>query len=165
MPVATATRAAKQRSKKVSPRWASDPEVGLMLRVQRDDAVAFAELVERYRGRVFAYTPLNEPRITAWYCGRIGWWPPFLQGWRGFVAVTLAACRGIVETARALRDVDPDILIAHVDATDLYVTDVPSLQAEAKLRQDSSERAVVACSRCLPGRGPRLEALGGAGCL
>src|SRR5439155_26636131 len=30
-----------------------DPEVGLMLRVQRDEPGAFAELVERYRPKVF----------------------------------------------------------------------------------------------------------------
>ncbi|HZV36880.1 MAG TPA: family 1 glycosylhydrolase, partial [Verrucomicrobiae bacterium] len=35
-----------------------------------------ARLAERYRGKIFAYTPLNEPRITAWYCGKLGWWPP-----------------------------------------------------------------------------------------
>ena len=29
-------------------------------------------------------TPLNEPRITAWYCGKLGWWPPYRRGWRGF---------------------------------------------------------------------------------
>src|SRR5579862_2721628 len=26
---------------------------------------------ERFRGRIRWYTPLNEPRITAWYCGRL----------------------------------------------------------------------------------------------
>jgi beta-glucosidase/6-phospho-beta-glucosidase/beta-galactosidase len=95
-----------------------------------------AKVAERYRGRVFSYTPLNEPRITAWYCGRLGWWPPFRRGWRGFVEVMLGACRGIVETVHALRSVDPDILIAHVDATDLYVTDDRALDAEAQHRQD-----------------------------
>jgi beta-glucosidase len=95
-----------------------------------------ARVAERYRGRVFAYTPLNEPRITAWYCGRLGWWPPFRRGWRGFVAVMLGACRGIVETVHALRSVDPDLLIAHVDATDLYVTEDRALDAETQHRQD-----------------------------
>lgn len=95
-----------------------------------------AKVAERLRGRVFAYTPLNEPRITAWYCGRLGWWPPFRRGWRGFVAVMLGACRGIVETVHALRAVDSDILIAHVDATDLYVADDEEFQAEAAHRQE-----------------------------
>lgn len=97
-----------------------------------------ARVAQRLRGRVFAYTPLNEPRITAWYCGRLGWWPPFLRGWRGFVAVMLGACKGIVETVHALRAVDPDILIAHVDATDLYrsETDESAMVAEAAHRQE-----------------------------
>jgi len=95
-----------------------------------------ARVAERFRGRIFAYTPLNEPRITAWYCGRLGWWPPHRHGWRGFVAVMLGACRGIVDTARALRDVDPEIVIAHVDATDLYQTDDPAVRVDAHLRQE-----------------------------
>jgi beta-glucosidase len=95
-----------------------------------------AQVAKRFRGRVFAYTPLNEPRITAWYCGRLGWWPPFQRGWRGFVAVMLGACRGIVRTVHALREVDSDILIAHVDATDLYVSDDPAFAPEAAHRQE-----------------------------
>lgn len=94
-----------------------------------------ARVAERFRGRVHAYTPLNEPRITAWYCGRLGWWPPHRRGWRGFTAVMLAACRGIVETVRSLRAVDDDILIAHVDATDLYSTEYTEFEAEAEHRQ------------------------------
>ncbi len=95
-----------------------------------------ARVAERLRGRVFAYTPLNEPRITAWYCGRLGWWPPHRRGWRGFVAVMLGAARGIVESVRALRAVDPEILIAHVDATDLYVAHLDEFTAAAQERQD-----------------------------
>jgi beta-glucosidase/6-phospho-beta-glucosidase/beta-galactosidase len=95
-----------------------------------------ARVAARLQGRVHAYTPLNEPRITAWYCGRLGWWPPHRRGWRGFVAVMLAACRGIVETVRALRAVEPDALIAHVDATDLYVVESAAFAAEAAHRQE-----------------------------
>ncbi len=94
-----------------------------------------ARLAERFKGRIFWYTPLNEPRITAWYCGRLGWWPPFKRGWRGFVELMLAICRGIVQTAEALRGVDPEIVLVHVDATDLYSTRDPMLRAEAERRQ------------------------------
>jgi beta-glucosidase/6-phospho-beta-glucosidase/beta-galactosidase len=93
-------------------------------------------VAERLRGRVHAYTPLNEPRITAWYCGRLGWWPPHRRGWRGFVAVMLGVCRGIVQTVHALRAVDPDNLMAHVDATDLFVADTPEFETEAAHRQE-----------------------------
>lgn len=93
-------------------------------------------LAERFRGRVRWYTPLNEPRITAWYCGRLGWWPPHERSWRGFVEVMIAICRGVVETVRALRQVDPEIVPFHVDATDIFETDDPSLTEEARRRQE-----------------------------
>jgi beta-glucosidase len=95
-----------------------------------------ARVAERFKGRIHAYTPLNEPRITAWYCGRIGWWPPFRHGWSGFVAVMKGVCRGIVSTVEALNSVDPDILPVHVDATDLYVTTNPALREETQHRQE-----------------------------
>lgn len=94
-----------------------------------------ARVAQRFHGRIRWYTPLNEPRITAWYCGRLGWWPPFARGWSGFVKVMLAVCRGIVTTVRALHAVDPEIVAVHVDATDLYLTDDPELRDEAERRQ------------------------------
>jgi beta-glucosidase/6-phospho-beta-glucosidase/beta-galactosidase len=94
-----------------------------------------ARVAERYRGRIHTYTPLNEPRITAWYCGRLGWWPPFRRGWRGFAQVMLAVCRGIVRAVEAMRQVDPGIVHAHVDATDLVEAATPDLAAEAQHRQ------------------------------
>jgi beta-glucosidase len=93
-------------------------------------------VAERFSGRVFAYTPLNEPRITAWYCGKLGWWPPFKRGWRGFIEVMLGVCRGIVETVRAIEVVHPENLPVHVDATDLYETMDPSLRPEVERRQE-----------------------------
>jgi beta-glucosidase len=94
-----------------------------------------ARVAERYQGRIYTYTPLNEPRIAAWYCGRLGWWPPARRGWRGFVSVMLAVCRGIVRTVEAQRAVDPEIVHAHVDATDLYEAASEDLAAEASRRQ------------------------------
>ena len=87
-----------------------------------------ARVAERFKGRVFSYTPLNEPRITAWYCGKLGWWPPYRKGWAGFVEVMLAICRGIVRSVEAMGDVDPEIVPVHVDATDLYETLEPGLR-------------------------------------
>ena len=95
-----------------------------------------ARIAERFEGRIHAYTPLNEPRVTAWYCGKLGWWPPFKRGWRGFTSVMLGVCRGIVETSRALLSVDPEIILAHVDATDLYEGATADLAKEAARRQE-----------------------------
>jgi beta-glucosidase len=94
-----------------------------------------AAVAERYRGAVGWYTPLNEPRIAAWYCGRLGWWPPYLRGSRGFASILVALARGIQAAVAALRSVDPEIVCAHADATDLYVTDDPALESETALRQ------------------------------
>jgi beta-glucosidase len=94
-----------------------------------------ARVAEHFRGSVRYFTPLNEPRITAWYTGKLGWWPPGRRGWSGFVAVTLAIARGIVRTVRALRSVDPAVLCVHVDATDLYETQDPELLPEVSRRQ------------------------------
>jgi beta-glucosidase len=93
-------------------------------------------IAERFRGRIRAYTPLNEPRVTAWYCGKLGWWPPFRRGWRGFLQVMLGVCRGIVHTVKSLETLDPEIVFAHVDATDLYEPMQPELEAEAARRQE-----------------------------
>jgi beta-glucosidase/6-phospho-beta-glucosidase/beta-galactosidase len=95
-----------------------------------------ARLAERFKGRIRWYTPLNEPRITAWYSGKLGWWPPNRRGWRGFIAVTEAVCRGIALTVEALKSVDPEIVFAHVDATDLYSSADPELAGEALQRQE-----------------------------
>jgi beta-glucosidase len=90
---------------------------------------------ERYKGRVFWYTPLNEPRITAYYCGRLGWWPPYGRGWRGFLQVMIAVCKGIVLTQQSLHAIDPEIVAAHVDATDVYRPESSDAEADATLRQ------------------------------
>ena len=95
-----------------------------------------ARLAERFRGQITWYTPLNEPRITGWYCGRLGWWPPYRRSWSGFVALMLAIAKGMVETVKALEKVDPEIVPYFVDATDLFDTDDPEFEPEAKHRQE-----------------------------
>lgn len=99
-------------------------------------AHAFAE---RYRSLCYWYTPLNEPRINAWYCGRIGWWPPYGASWLSFAQVLVNISRGICLTQRAIRSVEPASVFVHVDATDLYLPDVPddeALRTEAAFRQE-----------------------------
>jgi beta-glucosidase/6-phospho-beta-glucosidase/beta-galactosidase len=93
-------------------------------------------LAERFRGRVRYFTPLNEPRVTAWYTGRLGWWPPFKHGWQGFAKVILAICRGVVRTERALRAVLDDVVCVHVDAGDIYDSTDPALASDVAHRQE-----------------------------
>jgi beta-glucosidase/6-phospho-beta-glucosidase/beta-galactosidase len=93
-------------------------------------------VAEKFKGSIHLYTPLNEPRITAWYCGKLGWWPPCQKGWNGFLRVMLGVCRGIVETTERLLEIDPEIVPVHVDATDLYESSDPALGPEVERRQE-----------------------------
>jgi beta-glucosidase/6-phospho-beta-glucosidase/beta-galactosidase len=93
------------------------------------------EFAERYRGLCFWYTPLNEPRINAWYAGRLGWWPPYGRSWKDFARVLVQLCRGIGLTQRAIAEVEPNAVFVHVDASDLYLPD------------DSADSGLVEASR------------------
>ncbi len=96
-------------------------------------AAAFAR---QYRGLFRWLTPLNEPRVNARYAGRVGQWPPYRRSWTGFAQVLLAICRGIVETEAAVRAVIPELVSVHVDPTDLYTTEDPTLEPEVQVRQE-----------------------------
>jgi beta-glucosidase/6-phospho-beta-glucosidase/beta-galactosidase len=95
-----------------------------------------SRLAERFQGRIRWYTPLNEPRITGWYTGKLGWWPPYRRGWSGFVPVMVAIAKGIVKTSQALRELDPEMVLVHVDATDVYESPDPTLADEVTRRQE-----------------------------
>jgi RNA polymerase sigma-70 factor (ECF subfamily) len=53
MTLTSASRITSPRGRKAGKSWLNDPEVHLMLLVQRDDAAAFTELVRRYWTQVF----------------------------------------------------------------------------------------------------------------
>src|SRR5579884_4047325 len=92
-----------------------------------------------FKGLCYWYTPLNEPRVNAWYAGRLGWWPPYARSWRGFVQIMMQLCRGICRTQQAVAAVEPEAVFVHVDATDLYRPADPldsELAAHAQQRQE-----------------------------
>jgi beta-glucosidase len=79
-----------------------------------------AHFAERYGEEVRFYTPLNEPLLNAMYCGEDGRWPPALAGDRGFVTLVRQLARGIVRTQQAIRDLLPEPVFVHVEATFRY---------------------------------------------
>src|SRR5262245_497635 len=79
-------------------------------------AAAFAE---RYKRLVRWYTPLNEPLVNAQMCGRRGVWPPYLRGDSGYIRIMLQLVKGIFRTVAAIRAVDPDAIMVHVEAASL----------------------------------------------
>lgn len=101
-----------------------------------------AAVAERYRGRLTAFTPLNEPLVNAEFCGERGTWPPYLTGHDGFVKLVRALVRGIVATQRAVADVTRgEATSVHVEATFRYTgdalpDDVDQLRLRPVLVQD-----------------------------
>jgi beta-glucosidase len=83
----------------------------------------------RYRGVTRLFTPLNEPLVTAWFCGRNGAWPPYLRSRRGYVRVLLGVAHGMARTIAALRAEHPDAVIIQAEAGALLVTDDPALRS------------------------------------
>jgi beta-glucosidase len=81
---------------------------------------AYAEaFASRYRSLVNWYTPINEPLVTALFCGKRGLWPPYLRSDGGYVQVILQLIRGMQRTVQAIRGVDSSAMIVAVEASGL----------------------------------------------
>jgi beta-glucosidase len=97
------------------PSWVTGGFVG------RDYPDAVAEyagaFARRYGSLVRHYTPLNEPTITAHFCGRRGLWPPYLTGDEGWARVTLGIAAGIQSSIASIRAERDDAVIVHVEAS------------------------------------------------
>jgi beta-glucosidase len=110
-----------------------------------------ARFAERYAGMVRYYTPLNEPSVTAAFCGRDGRWPPYLSGDDGYVKVLLALCKGMVGTAEALRSARPDAVLVHVEDIGLEQPGSTDLVDAAQFAQARRLLALdLACGRVTP---------------
>lgn len=79
-------------------------------------AAAFAA---RYHSLVKWYTPLNEAFINSLMCGKRGEWPPYLRGDKGFVRLMLQLARGIHRTVNAIKAIDSNAMMVHVEAAGL----------------------------------------------
>jgi beta-glucosidase len=123
------------------PLWLQD---GFLNPSYPEAVAAFARAVTaRYVDKVRWYTPLNEPLITAEFCGLRGIWPSHSQGDAGFITVLIQVCRGIVTATDAIREIDSSIGIAHVECSANYVAgdgaraeDVDHWQARSWLPSD-----------------------------
>jgi beta-glucosidase len=100
-----------------------------------------AAVVERYGHLATDWTPLNEPRIHAHFAGRAGVWPPYRRGRRGYAAVLVALAAGMQRTIAAIRAVQPEARIVHVEATTSVYTEDPRL---AEAVADRAEQPFIA---------------------
>ncbi len=107
---------------------------------------------ERYGSAVHSYTPLNEPAVTAAFCGRDGRWPPYLSGDDGFVKVLLSLAEGMVRTAEALRASRPDTTLVHVEDVGLTLAATRAMAgAAAEAQLDRLLPLDLACGKVTPG--------------
>jgi beta-glucosidase len=100
-------------------------------------AAAFAQ---RYRGLVHWYTPLNEPLINSVYSGRRGQWPPYLRGDAGYIRMMMQLVKGIRATVAAIKEIDPQALMVHVEAVGLHH---PIREALAALAVEEQRRGYL----------------------
>jgi beta-glucosidase len=121
-----------------TPVWLPDAFVDPAFpRAMAEYAEAFAR---RYGSIVRHYTPLNEPTITALFCGERGLWPPYLSGSEGWLRVVLGTVAGIRAAIEAIRGVDRRAVIVHVEAAKQVRPGEPRFEREARV---SRERAFL----------------------
>jgi beta-glucosidase len=94
-----------------------------------------AEFSRRYKNLIKWYTPLNEPIINSLMCGMRGLWAPYLKGETGYIRIMLQLARGIIKTVNAIKEIQPDALMVHVEATGLTRTIREDLVALAREEQ------------------------------
>jgi beta-glucosidase/6-phospho-beta-glucosidase/beta-galactosidase len=102
-------------------------------------AAAFAR---RYAGRVRWYTPLNEPLVNALMCGKRGLWPPYLRVDSGYIRIMLQLVRGILRTVAAIKAIDPQAIMVHVEATGISQAMHDDLQG---LATEDQYRGYLSC--------------------
>ncbi|MDQ3180012.1 MAG: family 1 glycosylhydrolase [Acidobacteriota bacterium] len=96
-----------------------------------------AEFAKRYKGLISWFTPLNEPIINALMCGMRGLWAPYLKGEKGYIRLMMQLAKGIIRTVEAIKEIDADSIMVHVEATGLTRTirkDLAPLAREEKHR-------------------------------
>jgi beta-glucosidase len=107
-----------------------------------------AEFARRYKRLIRWYTPLNEPLITALMCGKRGLWPPYLRGDRGYLRIMFQLAEGIINTVEAIKEIDSQAIMVHVEATGLTRT----VREDLALLALEDQRRGYICYDLLTGR-------------
>ncbi|MBD0318122.1 MAG: b-glycosidase [Thermoleophilia bacterium] len=119
-------------------------------------------VVPRVRGPHF-FTPINEITFFAFAAGEWGWAAPFLTGEANRKRLRLALCRAAIAGVHAIREVDREARMVHIDPLVLVVPprDRPDLADEAREEtyDDTFFAWDVLAGRRHPELGGSLEAL------
>jgi hypothetical protein len=91
--------------------------------------------VERYPW-VRAYTPVNEPFISAFFSARTGWWNERRRSDRAFVAALTTVVTCAIEGTAIIRAARPDAWFLHNEALEAFVPAEPGAAALAAFRTE-----------------------------
>jgi beta-glucosidase/6-phospho-beta-glucosidase/beta-galactosidase len=91
--------------------------------------------VERYPW-VQAYTPVNEPFISAFFSARLGWWNERRRSDRAFVRALERIVTCAIEGSRIIREARPDAWVLHNDACEALLPEVPATARLAAFRHE-----------------------------
>lgn len=91
-------------------------------------------LVDRYKGSIHTWCPINEPLVSALFSGDFGFWPPHARKWRGYMPVLSRVAQAVSRGIRAIRRADPQATVLYVDTAENYKTRFPSLESEVQRR-------------------------------
>ena len=81
------------------------------------------EFGKRYSGVVRSVCPLNEPLITAFFCGDVGIWPPHGRSLASYMTVLSRVAQGLTRSIRALRKTMSSVEIVLCDALEFTSAD------------------------------------------
>lgn len=104
-----------------------------------DFSKRLADYIENFARRfehVTYYTPVNEPLITARFCGREGFWHPFRKDAFALIADHLS--EGIIESVKRVRAIRPHAVIMLNDNCEHHSAAEPS--AEKRVARLNEER-------------------------
>jgi beta-glucosidase/6-phospho-beta-glucosidase/beta-galactosidase/glycosyltransferase involved in cell wall biosynthesis len=91
-------------------------------------------MVERYRDRVDAWCPVNEPLVCALFAGDFGFWPPHSRKWRGYMPVLARIAQATSRAIRATRRAAPEATVLLCDTAEHYKTRDAELRGDVALR-------------------------------
>jgi len=94
--------------------------------------LAFVEAFAIRYPWVQQYTVINEPFVTAWFCGHCGVWPPLGEGPSAFVPMLLAVARTICEVSAALTRLLPGCVFVHADSCERHTALDAASEAHAE---------------------------------
>ncbi len=105
-----------------TPTWLPDAfgDVDFPLALERFST----EFGKRYSGIVRSVCPLNEPLITALFCGDVGLWPPHGRSLASYMTVLSRVAQGLSRSIRALRKTMSSVEIVLCDALEFTSADV-----------------------------------------